>query len=109
MARNLSLDIVRKKATRAKHEHSIKIDQIDERHDPSEELETRETAGRIRELVDALPLRQREVCSLFYLAGMSCAETANVLGITENTVKVSLCRARKSLLDKISGLCGQPV
>ncbi len=47
--------------------------------------------------VASLPRRQREVAVLRYLIGMSTAETAEVLRISEGTVKNSLAKARVAL------------
>ena len=45
----------------------------------------------------ALPRRQREVAVLRYLLGLSTRETAQVLSISEGTVKNSLSHARDAL------------
>jgi RNA polymerase sigma factor (sigma-70 family) len=47
--------------------------------------------------VRALPRRQRQVITLFYLADLSVAEVASVLGITAGSVKSHLHDARQSL------------
>jgi RNA polymerase sigma-70 factor (ECF subfamily) len=45
----------------------------------------------------ALPRRQREVAVLRYLLGLSTSETAQVLAVSEGTVKNSLSHARDAL------------
>ena len=45
----------------------------------------------------ALPRRQREVAVLRYLLGLSTRETAQVLAVSEGTVKNSLSHARDAL------------
>ena len=47
--------------------------------------------------VRALPRRQRQVITLFYLADLSVAEVASVLGISAGSVKSHLHDARQSL------------
>jgi RNA polymerase sigma factor (sigma-70 family) len=47
--------------------------------------------------VRALPRRQRQVITLFYLADLSVAEVASVLGISAGSVKSHLHEARQSL------------
>ena len=47
--------------------------------------------------VMGLPRRQREVVSLFYLADLSVAEVAGVLGVSAGTVKSQLHAARARL------------
>ena len=48
-------------------------------------------------LVWELPLRQRQVVALRVLADMSTADTAEILGVAEGTVKALLHRALRSL------------
>jgi len=57
-----------------------------------------ERAAAVRELVQRLPQTLREVCTLFYFAGHSCREIAEILRMSEPAVKVALHRARKKLL-----------
>jgi RNA polymerase sigma-70 factor (ECF subfamily) len=57
--------------------------------------------------VRSLPLRQREVATLFYLCDLPVAEIAVTLGLTEGTVKNHLFRARASLAPKLAGLMNE--
>lgn len=65
---------------------------------PMEQLAGKEKAEFLRILINELPVKLREVCSLFYLSECSCAEVAGILKMNENAVKVSLYRIRKKLL-----------
>lgn len=47
--------------------------------------------------VALLPRRQREVVGLRYFAGLSTAETAQALGLSDGTVKSTLSDARARL------------
>ena len=47
--------------------------------------------------LEGLPRRQREAVVLHYYLGHGVADVAQVLGVTEGTIKTSLHRARKSL------------
>lgn len=49
-----------------------------------------------------LPRRQREVAVLRYLIGSSTRETAELLGISEGTVKNSLSKARDALAQRLA-------
>ncbi len=49
-------------------------------------LEQLEQAQAVRDCVRSLPLKQREVFSLFELEGLAGDEVARILGIPENTV-----------------------
>jgi RNA polymerase sigma-70 factor (ECF subfamily) len=58
----------------------------------------------LREGLRNLPLRVRAAISLHYLAGYSVKETAQVLGVSENTIKTQLrtglARLREELSDE---------
>ena len=53
--------------------------------------------ARLREVVDTLPPRQREVVLLRIVEGKSTAEAAYALGCAEGTVKASLHAALQKL------------
>jgi RNA polymerase sigma-70 factor, ECF subfamily len=60
-------------------------------------IRRREAGESIREHVDALPSSLRVVLVLRAVEGLSTAETAESLGLTEEAVKVRLHRARAAL------------
>lgn len=47
----------------------------------------------VRDLLDALPAEQRDVLDLYYMGGLTLAETAKALGRNLNTVKAQFYRA----------------
>lgn len=51
----------------------------------------------LQRALDALPLQQRRVCALHYLADQSVEAIAQILGISPGSVKTHLHRARKAL------------
>jgi RNA polymerase sigma-70 factor (ECF subfamily) len=55
----------------------------------------------LRELVDALPERERRVVTLYYYEDRSVSEVASMLGSPEGTVKTVLFRARAALLEQL--------
>ena len=57
----------------------------------------REEIMTLREAIDALPQHQREVITLFYLQDLTIRQIADILDKNENTVKVTLTRARERL------------
>jgi RNA polymerase sigma-70 factor (ECF subfamily) len=69
---------------------------------PSEHLLRQELRRRLRDALERLGERDREVLLLRYLEGLSTRETAAVLGITEGAVKVRHLRA----LERLRGLLG---
>jgi RNA polymerase sigma-70 factor (ECF subfamily) len=64
--------------------------------DPEHALSQQQRHERLRNAVQALPLAMRQVVVLT-LEGLSHAEAAEILGITENNVAVRLTRARAEL------------
>jgi RNA polymerase sigma-70 factor (ECF subfamily) len=60
-------------------------------------LEQRETRERVRAAIDQLPESYRTVLLLRDIEELDTAETATLLGLTPNTVKIRLHRARQAL------------
>jgi RNA polymerase sigma-70 factor, ECF subfamily len=60
-------------------------------------LEQRETRERVRAAIDQLPDSYRTVLLLRDIEELDTAETAQLLGLTPNTVKIRLHRARQAL------------
>ena len=55
----------------------------------------------IRQAIDSLPRKQREVVHLKDVEGYEIKEIAEILSMRENVVRVVLSRARKELRQKI--------
>ncbi len=72
---------------------------VDWREIPSEALERREVREHIEKGLASLPEHYREVLVLRDVEGLSIAETASVLGISEGQVKTRSFRARLRIRD----------
>jgi len=70
---------------------------------PDEQLLGKEFHGVLEKALAALPDSLRSVFVLRDIEGLSTAETAEALGLTETNVKVRLHRARLALREKLSG------
>lgn len=93
-AANLALDHLR----RRKHMHlptdSGELQRFaDDRPGPERQLLSRQALARLRDAVEALPPRQREIFQLHKFGGLSYQEIALRLGISKNTVMVHMVRA----------------
>jgi len=70
---------------------------------PDEQLTSRETMGRLREQLEQLPPRQREVMTLRDIEGWSSAEVCESLGLSEENQRVLLHRARSKVRKGLAG------
>src|SRR5262249_6298286 len=68
----------------------------------AEAVERLERSARVRRLLLALPEAQRQALWLRCADQLSVAETAKVLGRSENAVKALLRRAQEALLQQLS-------
>jgi RNA polymerase sigma-70 factor, ECF subfamily len=78
------------------------VDFADWREIPSEALATRELREALLKALDALSPKHREVLACRDIQQLSVAETAKVLGISENNVKTRLLRARLEMRDALA-------
>lgn len=70
--------------------------------DPEQQAAASQMRALLEQLIDGLPDANRTVFMLRDVEGMSTYETSEVLGITEENVKVRLHRARASLREMLS-------
>ena len=73
---------------------------IDPRPHPEEQVAQADRRTRLTSAIQSLPVTHRQMIVLM-LEGLSHAQMAEVLGITENNVAVRLNRARKLLKDAL--------
>ena len=69
--------------------------------DPEKTTFSHELRGILEDAVDALPDGQREVFMLRQVEGLSTAETADCLGVSEDVVKTRLLRARAAMREHL--------
>ena len=67
----------------------------------------REVFRRVRQAVQALPSRYREVVALRYLEQMPTAEVVKVLGISRSAMDARLHRARRRLKELLADLAAE--
>ena len=71
---------------------------------PDEEIIVKEDLRRVRETMDSLPDRQREVLYLHACEGFSLPEIAEILALSPQAVKASLSLARKRMRQQLQDL-----
>ena len=84
----------------------LTADVLDPGPSPERAAEAREVADRVRAAIATLPPGQRQAVTLFYLAGLTHAETAAHLGTAVSAVKTRLFKARAALRPHLSDLKG---
>jgi len=70
-------------------------------HDSQWMLEEKENAQWLEDRIAELPSSQMQILRMSQQDGLENSEIAEVLGISEVTVRTALCKARKSLLEKL--------
>ena len=76
-------------------EYSINQYESEQLKDTEEEIEHRREI--VKKLLDTLPESERTIMDLYYFGGMTAKEISNTLGVSLNTIKSKLHRARTSL------------
>lgn len=105
ICRNLALDLT----TKASHQNlslDEERDQTPAAATPYEELDARERLEIVKRLIDGLPELQRSIMELRDVEGKSYHEIADILGISEEKVKVYLFRARQKIKIQFSRIDG---
>ena len=69
-------------------------------HDSGWMLEEKENAQWLEENIAGLPAAQMQILRMSQQDGLENSEIAEVLGISETTVRTALCKARKKLLEQ---------
>ncbi len=72
--------------------------------DLEEKLEAREEVRRVRQAIQALPQRYRQVIELAFFENLPYGEIARRLGMAEGTVKTQVSRARERLRRQLATL-----
>lgn len=100
MTKNLSID-----KTRSKHYKMGIIpegfDISTDHYNPHRVAESQDTMARIKNLINSLPPKQRDVMQLRDIEGLSYKEIEEQLQIPMNQVKVYLFRARKFIKNQL--------
>ena len=99
ICRNLCISKLRKRRIVAM-ELSNEI-RLASEHDSGWMLEERENAQWLEENIAGLPASQMQILRMSQQDGLENSEIAEVLGISETTVRTALCKARKNLLERL--------
>ena len=75
----------------------------------SDPLQSTEEVERIRRALQSLSPSQNAVLSLLATEGLTPAEVAVILGVPEGTVWSRACNARRTLREKLCGICSATI
>ena len=103
IARNLSIDSLRKKKPRGVDEDEMKHAVDAKSLRPEEVYEHRVQSRQIKECIQELDETYREVLVLKYQEDMSYEQIAEILDLPISTIETRIFRAKKVLRDKLGG------
>ena len=106
IARNLSLDRIKKKENQNDSIENEKIEQPDTASTPSERMIQKDKLDIVRKMIDELPEKQRSCLQLRDIEGKAYREIAEILEITEEQVKVNIFRARQTVKQRFQQFDG---
>ncbi|MCH8148432.1 MAG: RNA polymerase sigma factor [Planctomycetes bacterium] len=98
---NKCADWIRRGSVRRTAATELRDAAVSTRDDGSNQTDSADDVGRMRDAMAKLPDEQRAVLSLHYLDEMGVREIAEVLGVPEGTVKSRLHHARNRLKDAL--------
>lgn len=100
ICRNLALDKNKKMSNKSQSLDDSPMDEPPDRSfaaDPAKQAEASDRMNLVRRLIDNLPEKQRSIMQLRDIEGKPYKDIANILGISEEQVKVNLFRARQAI------------
>lgn len=97
VCRNLSLDRVRRQEAGRLSLDETGMDRPDATPSAQERMEHDERLQRVGRIFDRLPAKLRAVMQLRDVEEKTTRETADIMGVSEENVKVMLFRARKAV------------
>ncbi len=97
IARNLSLDHIKKMGNQNSSLEEEKEERPDITSNPSERMIQKDKLDIVRKIIDELPEKQRSCLQLRDIEGKPYKDIASILGITEEQVKVNIFRARQNI------------
>ena len=97
ICRNLALDNMKLRANQNESIENIHFDTPDQGGNPYERMQQKDRIDLVRRMVNALPEKQRSCIQLRDFEGKPYKEIAEILGITEEQVKVNIFRGRQAI------------
>ena len=100
VCRNLSLDRIKKKENNNDSLEDVKVAEPLASSNPQDQMIEEDKISLVKQIVDALPEKQRSCMQLRDFEGKAYKEIAEILEISEEQVKVNIFRARQTVKQK---------
>ena len=97
VARNLSLDRIKKMENQNGSLEDEKTERPDISSNPSERMIQKDKLDIVKRMIDELPEKQRSCIQLRDIEGKTYKDIAQILNITEEQVKINIFRARQTI------------
>jgi RNA polymerase sigma-70 factor (ECF subfamily) len=104
ICRNLALDRLKKKGNDNLSIEEESTEPVSATSNPLEQTLQNDRIDQVRRLINELPEKQRSCIQLREFEGKSYKEVAEVLGISEEQVKVNIFRARQTIKQRFEKL-----
>lgn len=99
ICKNLCISKLRKRRA-VSIELNEEIQQISQ-HNAQWMLEEKENSQWLADVIDGLPASQMEILKMNQQDGLENSDIAKILGISETTVRTTICKARKKLIQHL--------
>ena len=100
ICRNLALDRIKKRENLNESLEDNGNDSPDKSFNPFEDTLQQDRIDLVRNLVNALPEKQRSCMQLRDFEGKAYKDIAEILGISEDQVKINIFRARQTVKER---------
>ncbi len=104
ICRNMALDSLKRHENQNQSLDNSAIDRADNAQNPSEHAIHQDHLQLVRDIVNALPERQRSCIQLRDFEGKSYRDIAEILQISEEQVKVNIFRGRQAIKQRFQSL-----
>ena len=98
IVRNASIDLIRKRKPETnQQDHLERADGLN----PEKQLDIADQLQRVKRIINGLNEQQRELIQLRDIEGLEYDEIAEITGLSINTIRVNISRARKEIRKKM--------
>ena len=104
ICRNLALDRLKRKDRHSESIDTLHLALHDTGASPYEQIDQKDRLQMVKNIVNALPEKQRTCMQLRDFEGKTYKEIANIMSISEDQVKINLFRARQAVKQRYQDL-----